>query len=155
MSQAGNQRSQKTVFRLSGFRGRLVSVIVTLGFLCIVLNAVLFYAYVLESYGFILRHSTLGPELAEERYGELYGIALALGLLSVAMVAVVAVWTLFITHRVAGPIYHLEKVIEQIRAGNEDQRLNLRRKDEFQEMARAFNQLVDELQQKRSGDPPA
>lgn len=148
MNPDDHHRSPKTVLRPSGFRGRLVAVIVAAGFACILLNAVLFYAYVIEAYNLVLRHSSLEPALIAERQQDLYGIAMALGVLSVLMVLVVAVWTLYITHRVSGPIYHLQKVIDQIRTGHPEQRLQLRAKDEFHELARSFNQLVDELQHK-------
>lgn len=155
MSQPEHHRSQKTVFRLSGFRGRLVAVIVVMGFLCIALNAALFYAYAMESFNLVLRHSTLEPALIAERKQEMLGIASALGILSVMLVFVVAIWTLYITHRVAGPIYHLQKVIDQIRDGQSDQRLTLRAKDEFHELARSFNKLVDELQHKSDQAKPS
>lgn len=35
-------------------------------------------------------------------------------------------------------IYHMKRVMEEIRAGNTKQRVHLRPKDEFQDVARAF-----------------
>ncbi|HET9483025.1 MAG TPA: HAMP domain-containing protein [Xanthomonadales bacterium] len=148
MSPPDNKRSHKTVFNLTGFRGRLIALIVTAGFACIAFVQMLFYGYVLDSYDFILRHSTLPAEIVADRYEELWGIAFALGGIILLVVLVVAVWSLYITQRVAGPAYHLHRVIEQIRAGKLDERVHLRKRDEFHELARSFNALMDELQQK-------
>ena len=148
MSYPGNHRSTKSVFNFSGFRGRLVALIVSAGLGCIIFNSILFYAYVVDSYRLILGHSNLPEELIAERYAELYGIALVLGSISLLLVVLVAVWTLYITQRVAGPIYHLQKVIESVKTGHLDDRLHLRSKDEFQDLARSFNEMMDQLQKK-------
>jgi HAMP domain-containing protein len=146
MSPPDNKRSQKHVFRLTGYRGRLISLIVTAGFACIAFVLTLFYAYVLGSYDFILKHSTLPDDIISDRYSELWGIAIALGGIILLVVLVVAVWSLYITQRVAGPAYHLQRVIEEIRAGKMGERVKLRKRDEFHELARSFNALMDELQ---------
>lgn len=148
MTYPGDHRSTKSVFNFSGFRGRLVSLIVSAGLGCIIFNSILFYAYVVNSYQLILSHSNLPDDLIAERYTELYGIALALGSISLLVVVVVVVWTLYITQRVAGPIFHLQKVIESVKAGHLDDRIHLRAKDEFQDLARSFNEMMDELQKK-------
>ena len=148
MSYPGNHRSTRSVLSLKGFRGRLVALIVIAGFVCITFNAALFYAYVVDSYDLILRHSTLPEEIIDNRYAELFGIALALGVISVVIVLIVAVWALYLMHRVSGPVYHLHKVIEAIRSGRADERLHLRAKDEFQDVAQSFNRLMDEMQAK-------
>jgi HAMP domain-containing protein len=148
MSHPDNKRSQKTVFRLTGFRGRLIALIVTAGFACIAFVLMLFHAYVLGSYDFILQHSTLPDDIVSSLYGELWGIAFVLGGIILLVVLVVAVWTLYITHRVSGPAYHLHRVIEDIRAGRLDARVQLRKRDEFHELAHSFNALMDELKKK-------
>lgn len=148
MNPQQNHRTAKSILDLHGFRGRLVALIVIAGFVCISLVSALFYLYVVDSYDFILRHSTLPAEIIAERYAELYGLAIALGGISVLLIAVVAVWTLYITQRVSGPVYHLQKVIDAIKSGHAEQRLHLRAKDEFHELAKSFNELMDSLQKK-------
>lgn len=149
MTPSGHKRSAKTVFNLHGLRGRLVALIVIAGFACVAIVSMLFYAYVLESYDFILRNSTLPEEIIADRYRELWGIAMAMGGLILLLVLVVAVFTLYITHRITGPAYHLQRVIEEIRAGKLDERVHLRKRDEFHSLARSFNALMDELQAKK------
>jgi len=54
--------------------------------------------------------------------------------------------TLFISHRIAGPIYRLEKDIAEINNGNLKVQIQLRQKDELQELAKSLNQMVKTIQ---------
>ena len=51
-----------------------------------------------------------------------------------------------ISHRVAGPMYHFKRVFQEIKAGKKDLRIRLRPDDEFQDVAKSFNELMDEVQ---------
>ena len=55
--------------------------------------------------------------------------------------------TIFISHKVAGPIYRLVKFSEDIRAGNFKSRIFLRKGDELAEVASDFNKTGDYLQE--------
>lgn len=53
----------------------------------------------------------------------------------------VVVASMFLTHRVAGPIYRFEKSMEEMNRRNFDFEVRLRKKDEGKELARMFNEL--------------
>ena len=148
MTNPQEKRSRKSVLIDGGFQGRVVSFIVLAGVLCVGVTAYLCYAYVVDSYDFILRRSSLPQELIDERYRDLLTFLVSLSLVNLLIVAVVAIWALFITHRAAGSVYHMKRVIDEIRAGKVTERIHLREKDEFQGLARSFNAMMDELQKK-------
>ena len=52
---------------------------------------------------------------------------------------------IFHSHRVAGPLYRFEKDLEKIAQGNLTLRLNLRKKDEFQGLAKSLNRFTEEM----------
>ena len=52
--------------------------------------------------------------------------------------------TILFSHRVAGPIYRLEKAAEDVVKGNFN-RIRLRKNDEFKEIETTVNQIVDYL----------
>lgn len=56
-----------------------------------------------------------------------------------------APWLIVVSHRTAGPMQHFKRVFREIREGNEYQRVHLRAKDEFQDVAREFNRMMDSL----------
>ena len=69
----------------------------------------------------------------------------------IAMVGIlVGLHTIFLSHRIAGPIYRIEQVIRMMAAGDYSQRISLRRTDRWHEFAEAINALGEHLDQRRS-----
>lgn len=148
MMDAKNQRSKKNLYIDPGFQGRMMFCIIFVGFLGAAVNGYLYYTYVDDSYNFILKFSSLSQELINERHRDLLIFGVLLGLTNLLITLVIAAWALVITHRAAGSAYHIKRVIEAIRAGNIQERVHLRKKDEYQDLAESFNQMMDELQKK-------
>ena len=142
------QRSKKNLWINPGFQGRMILLIVLVGFVCAVFNGYLYYAYVDDSYKFILKYSTLSQELIDQRHRDLFIFGVALAVATLLITLAIAAWALVITHRAAGAVYHVKRVIEAIRSGNVNERIHLREKDEFKDLAQSFNQMMDELQKK-------
>ncbi len=71
-------------------------------------------------------------------------------IVSATFLAVLVLWALIITHRSAGPVYHFKRVFDAIAEGRREERIRLRPHDEFQDVAAAFNRMMDGL-----GAPPA
>ena len=65
---------------------------------------------------------------------------------------VVAIISLLVSHRIAGPIYRFGKSFESVASGDLTHRVILRRTDELQETAKSFNAMIETLQQKLKGD---
>jgi len=55
--------------------------------------------------------------------------------------------TVFISHKVAGPIYRLSKFAEDVRGGNFNARIYLRKGDELMDVAMDFNKTSDFLKE--------
>ncbi len=140
------QRSKRNLWINPGFQGRIVSLILILGFVCAAANGYLYYAYVDDSYDFILKYSSLSQELIDARHHDLLVFGVSLGLATLLMTLVIVALALVITHRAAESMDHIRRVIEEIRSGNVKERIHLREKDEFQDLANSFNQMMDELQ---------
>ncbi len=146
MTPQKNQRSLRNILIIPGFQGRMTFFIFFVGFVCTAVNAYLYYSYVVDSYEFIFRYSSLPQEFIDQRYRDLLNFGLSLCLVTLLIILMITVWALFVTHRAAGAVFHMARVIEAIRSGNTKERIHLREKDEFQDVANAFNQMMDELQ---------
>ena len=73
-------------------------------------------------------------------------------LLITALVTVIAAFRmLFLSHRIAGPLYRLEKVLKGIGEGNISGPVRLRSGDELQEVARSMDQMIVELRSRIEG----
>lgn len=57
----------------------------------------------------------------------------------------VAIISMFLTHRFAGPIYRFEKSLEEMIRGNFNFQIRLRKNDENKEIAQMMNQLINIL----------
>jgi len=64
----------------------------------------------------------------------------------VIIVIFVAILSIFVSHRIAGPVYRFEKSAKIIAEGDLSLRIRLRKGDELQELADAFNQMTESLE---------
>jgi methyl-accepting chemotaxis protein len=108
-------------------------------------NAGIFYHYINENYAILVELSPMTDEAKAQLFGELNEIILKLALFSVGFLAVVGAIGLVFSHKVAGPLYHMKRVFEQVRGGDREARVRLRPKDEFQDVAREFNAMMDKI----------
>lgn len=61
-------------------------------------------------------------------------------------IAVIAV-TLFVSHKIAGPLYRLRKTMKEIEAGDFSGDFRIRHLDQLQELANSFNGMVTKMRQ--------
>lgn len=73
-------------------------------------------------------------------------------LIQLAYLGIVFVVTLFMTHKIAGPMYKLQKFLQEIRAGKEYKPIFFRKGDHFQEVAEDINQTIEHFINQRQND---
>ncbi|MDD5448969.1 MAG: methyl-accepting chemotaxis protein [Candidatus Omnitrophica bacterium] len=67
-------------------------------------------------------------------------------LLRVLLIApFIALLSVFLSHKVAGPLYRIERFIKQVASGDLSAKLKLRRGDDLKDVAEAINQMTDDL----------
>lgn len=69
------------------------------------------------------------------------------GMLSIIITVITLV---FYSHRLAGPVYHLEKHLEEMIKGNYEEKLRFRKNDEFKHLADTINRLQDKLKERNN-----
>jgi methyl-accepting chemotaxis protein len=52
------------------------------------------------------------------------------------------------SHRIAGPLYHLDRKMRRIAGGEEPSPLQFRRRDQFRELTESFNAMVAKLRER-------
>ena len=77
----------------------------------------------------------------------LYTNLITLGLITLATIAVM----LFISHKLAGPLFRFEKEIEVIGEGDLTRAIKLRKEDQIIEMADSLNRMSTQLREKLLG----
>ncbi len=74
----------------------------------------------------------------------IYTSLVTLGLLTIATIIV----TLFISHKIAGPMFRFEKELKEIGDGDLTKKVSLREKDQAGEMAECINDMTTNLRDK-------
>jgi HAMP domain-containing protein len=139
------------------FQFKMVSRVVFYIILTIILSGFLTYAitaYVESKSDFKLYGTTLGKPNEMVSVNRLFIVkpvidrALVTG--GIVTIIVAAISMFYYSHRLAGPVYRLEKKLEEIISGNYEGELQFREKDEFHQLAGIINRLQDKLKQERN-----
>ena len=144
-----SQRSLRNLLINPAFQLRYIFWMSATGVALIGLYSTIFYLYMRENYAILVDLSPMDQSAKDQLYRELGEIIIKLGALSAVFLTVIAVFGLILSHRAAGPLFHFKKVFEAIRAGSVDARIHLRPKDDFQEVAQSFNQMMDKMVERK------
>ena len=63
----------------------------------------------------------------------------------IILVAVIFIGGIFVSHRIAGPMYHFEKSARAIRDGDLSANFNIRKTDEMRDAALSLEEMVGSL----------
>ena len=53
--------------------------------------------------------------------------------------------SIFLSHRIAGPLFKIRRAMDDVTRGNFDQRITFRKNDHFMELQDTFNEMVQHL----------
>ncbi len=115
------------------------------GLTLVAVNGAIFYYYIRENYTILVELSPMTEESKAQLFNELNQIVVRLGCFSLLFIVIVSFLGLVFSHKVAGPLYHFRRIFNEIKAGKPAARVNLRPTDEFQDVALAFNEMMDSL----------
>lgn len=79
-------------------------------------------------------------------------VVAVLGALQMIFLLITFLLSIFLSHRIAGPLYKLRRAIEEVSRGNFDQRISFRKNDHFTELQDSFNDMVQHLGVRRWKD---
>ncbi|MBO4707646.1 MAG: methyl-accepting chemotaxis protein [Elusimicrobiaceae bacterium] len=114
-------------------------------FILFILLAVLF-GMVLFGYQFLTFMQDIfkdHPVLLQRVYEEGPKLIYPLIIKSTIFFALLAMVSALLSHRIAGPVYHLERVCREIKEGNKQIRVKLRKGDALSDLANEFNSMLD------------
>lgn len=70
------------------------------------------------------------------------------GIVSICVGAAMILLTLYISHRIAGPLFRLKKAMRLVAQGDYTVRLTFRKDDSFYDVAEEFNDMVSNIRNK-------
>ncbi|MCM8819141.1 MAG: hypothetical protein NC915_06685 [Candidatus Omnitrophica bacterium] len=72
-----------------------------------------------------------------------------LGILCLLFLLVVFYFEIRFLHRIAGPLYRIEKVLKDLSEGKNVEKIKLRKKDFYKSLAETVNQVIDYVNSKK------
>lgn len=139
------QRRLKNYWLNPSYQRRYIFRMVCVGLVLVAFNAAVFYTFTRENYAILVDLSPMTDEAKALLYKELRQIIGYLVMGGVGFLLVVAFAALAFSHQTVGPLYHFKRVFSEIAKGNRTARVKLRPTDDFQDVAQAFNEMMDSL----------
>lgn len=102
---------------------------------------------------FFLKHigDHSAAALTQDRVKDLQNqIVWILGALQIIFMVITFIISIFLSHRIAGPLYKLRRAMDDVSKGNLDQRIVFRKNDHFTELQDSFNDIIQPLGVRRS-----
>ncbi len=90
---------------------------------------------------------------ASKKLADIFNETSVMLIIPVALLALLGVFAgVMLSHKIAGPIYRVEKVSEELAKGNFDVRVRFRKGDDLQELAGKLNEMIESVRGMISGD---
>ena len=108
----------------------------------------LIYPLIIYSlYDYFMKYMALdphGPTMVAIQSTKSQVVWLLVGL-QLLFLAVTFVISIFLSHRIAGPLYKVNRIFKDVRDGNMKEVMRFRETDHFQELSVSYNQMMDSL----------
>jgi len=147
MSQSVAQTARRSVFIKKAFQGRFIASVLLMIILFGLCSAALIYWLI----GSDLQSQAQSAHVNIANAWERLGLSILIGNIVAAVVAGLSaiIVVLYISHKIAGPLYRFETLCRQVGEGNLDGVTHVRENDQLQELAIAFTEMVGQLRQRR------
>jgi len=138
---------RKKLFIQPAFQGKFIFWIIIGVILASVVSALLLY-FLLTA--FFESQSQSAHIVLSESWQHL-GLAIVIGNLVALLIGsvIAAIIVLYLSHKIAGPLYRFCRIFEQIGEGRLDDMMQLRKHDELAEVAESIQLMIDKLKQRR------
>ncbi len=117
-----------------GFQLRFMIIVIVSMLLIALVTSLSIYSAVMQT----LVTQFHGENLALIKYAVTYKLFIR----SLLLIVAIAIMSVFISHRIAGPVYKFERIIRELAQGKKVEEFKLRKRDEFYELATAINDLI-------------
>jgi signal transduction histidine kinase len=96
----------------------------------------------------VAKEIALPESIAESLLPALHNVNVTLLIAIPIIFTLMLILSVFTSHKIAGPIYRLEKELAEIAKGDYSRRIKLRANDDLHEIADGINKLLDGIQKK-------
>lgn len=136
-------------------RTYLIKTGLQLRYMGIIISTMLLVAF---GVGWVIYHTSWSriantPDLTLDKLSEIFDAVNSVLLRWVVVfIFAIAILSIFVSHKIAGPVYRLEETSKLIASGDLTHQIQLRQGDELQDLQEAFNQMSESLRKMVSKD---
>jgi len=141
-AQEGYKKQRRQLFIKKDFQLKIILIILLTVIIFANISGIIIYSFFTRSLGTQAILDYVGARDPSEIILQVILITEAIGIIVVFFI------TLFISHNLAGPIYKIEKTLSQVAEGDLSETINLRKGDEFQELAIELNSAIEGIREK-------
>ena len=129
-------------------RTYLIKTGLQLRYMGIIISTMLLVAF---GVGWIIYHTSWSriantPDLTLDKLSDIFDTVNSLLMRwIVVFILGIAILSVFVSHKIAGPVFRLEETSKMIASGDLTQQITLRQGDELKDLQEAFNQMSDSL----------
>ncbi|HNS08249.1 MAG TPA: HAMP domain-containing protein [Candidatus Ozemobacteraceae bacterium] len=129
-------------------RTYLIKTGLQLRYMGIIISTMLLVAF---GVGWIIYHTSWSriantPDLTLDKLSDIFdSVNTILMRWIIVFILAIAILSIFVSHKIAGPVYRLEETAKFIASGDLTQQIQLRHGDELQDLQEAFNLMSDSL----------
>lgn len=142
-----NRRKLINYFIEPSFQLRYLAFLVGSSFVPILATAGIISYFLRQNYLLLVNYAALDPDITSLLMWELKFLIAVIGVTFFCFFLVIVGLGIVFSHRIAGVIYKLRKTCKEISGGSQIE-LKFRNKDEFQDLAKDFNEMVRTLRGK-------
>lgn len=140
-----NRRKKRNILIDPEFQIKYMSILIVLGFGLVTLIGSMSYFFLKDKFVRIIESTELSETSRTLFTQDLWYISACIVLACIVFLVLVSVWALLMSHSVAGPMFHIKRVLTEIKNGNTGERVKLRPRDEFGDVADSLNELLDQI----------
>lgn len=142
------KKMRRTVFIKRGFQMRFITWVIVLLILCGICSAAVLYPFLSSEISSELStgHRDIGDIKKHLALAIIIGNVLAVIVAALATTVVI----LYISHKIAGPLYRFEMICKEIGRGNLNAYTKLREHDQLEGLSEAFSNMLTQLRSRRN-----
>ena len=142
------KKMRRTVFIKRGFQMRFITWVIVLLILCGICSAAVLYPFLSSEISSELStgHRDIGDIKKHLALAIIIGNVLAVIVAALATTVVI----LYISHKIAGPLYRFEMICKEIGRGNLNAYTKLREHDQLEGLSEAFSNMLTQLRSRRT-----
>lgn len=138
-----NRRSLDRLLIIPGLQLKFLSYVAYSGIGLAICFTWSIYLFMSQNYSILLNYTSSDPQMNLQIEPSFHNLLFFLSISGFTFVLIIVIMAFIFSHKIAGPIYHIDTTIKKALSGDKNARVNLRPHDELHFLAESVNKLLE------------